>query len=199
MNQLSFEEALYPHYDDALKYCITLTAKALHTEAQDLLQDALLKAIQKFRQLENKDKFRPWLFQIITRTYLSKQRLKHWKRMLPLSEHVLHIPDVFDGFVITEKRQVLLAALGHLSNKQRTALLLFEIGGFSIQEIKRIQGDFGDSAVKSRLSRARLKMRRIIEALEGEESQKKEKTTLNNLDQLIHDTTQAGNKALHEG
>jgi len=199
MDQPSFEEALYPHYDDALKYCITLTAKATHTEAQDLLQDALLKAIQKYRQLEKKDKFRPWLFQIITRTYLSKQRLKHWKRMVPLSEHVIHIPDVFDGFEITEKRQVLLAALSHLSNKQRTALLLFEIGGFTIQEIKHIQGDFGDSAVKSRLSRARLKMRRIIEELEGEQPRKKEKTTLNNLDEMIHDTTHAGNKALHEG
>ncbi|MBX2822100.1 MAG: hypothetical protein KTR29_20570, partial [Rhodothermaceae bacterium] len=49
------------HYDDALKYCITLAAKATHTEAQDLLQDAFLKAIQKYQQLENKDKFRPYM------------------------------------------------------------------------------------------------------------------------------------------
>lgn len=199
MNRLPFEDALFPHYNDAVKYCITLTAKSTHTAAEDLLQDALLKAILKYKQLEDVGKFRPWFFQIISRTYLSKSRLKLWRKMIPLGDQVRHMPEVLDRFMVTEDQQVLLEALEQLSKKERTALLLFEIGGFSIEEIKQIQGDASISAVKSRLSRSRLRMRRFIEALDEQGTRSVQKHVFQNLDEVIHETTQKGIEALKRG
>ncbi|MEZ4821361.1 MAG: RNA polymerase sigma factor [Ignavibacteria bacterium] len=53
-------------------------------------------------------------------------------------------------------------ALAELSPVERSALLLFELGGFSIEEIKEIQNEKSASAVKSRLSRARSKLKKYI-------------------------------------
>ena len=149
--------------------------------------------------MEKKEKFRPWFFQIITRMYVSKQRLKLWKQFVPFGDEVRHIPEVFDAFVVTEKRQILLEALSRLSQKQRTAVLLFEIGGFSIAEIKQIQGDARISAVKSRLSRARTKMKQFIEELEVNGLRSQNPHALNNLDEVIHETTKKGIEALNRG
>jgi hypothetical protein len=57
-------------------------------------------------------------------------------------------------------------ALSRLKTKERVALLLFEIGGFSIEEIKTIQKEKSSSAVKSRLSRTREKLKQLINGLE---------------------------------
>ncbi|HEU4454664.1 MAG TPA: sigma factor-like helix-turn-helix DNA-binding protein, partial [Longimicrobium sp.] len=58
-----------------------------------------------------------------------------------------------------DERITILGALSGLSNKERAAVLLFELGGFSIEEIAGIQGERSISAVKSRLSRARARLR----------------------------------------
>ena len=67
-----------------------------------------------------------------------------------------------------DERWMLHQALATLSPKQRAALLLFEIGGFSIEEIATIQKAKSISAVKSRLSRTRQKLREALtDAEEG--------------------------------
>ena len=58
-----------------------------------------------------------------------------------------------------------LAVLGRLRSKERAALLLYELAGFSINEVAEIQGDRSASAVKSRLSRARTRAREIADHL----------------------------------
>ena len=62
----------------------------------------------------------------------------------------------------------MIGGLAQLSNKERTAILLFEIGGFSIQEITKLQEEKSESAVKSRLSRTRKKLKEFMEASGGE-------------------------------
>ena len=66
-----------------------------------------------------------------------------------------------------DERWMLHQALATLSPKQRAALLLFEIGGFSIEEIAVIQKARSISAVKSRLSRARQKLREALSEAEA--------------------------------
>jgi len=91
-------------------------------------------------------------------------RRKLWKRFVPLSEHETHIPDVFRHYEITPERMRLLRALSRISAKQRAAFLLFELAGFSLQEIQVIQGDKSLSAVKSRLQRTRRQLRDLLQA-----------------------------------
>lgn len=76
-----------------------------------------------------------------------------------------------DAFAIYQKdyfedNQWLVAALSQLEDKERSSILLFEIGGFSIKEITDIQKENSESAVKSRLSRTRKKLKEFMEQLE---------------------------------
>jgi len=71
-------------------------------------------------------------------------------------------PEVFQRPDWCDERLWLLAALAALSRKERAAVLLFELGGFSIEEIAAIQGERTLSSVKSRLSRARSRLRKLL-------------------------------------
>ncbi len=62
--------------------------------------------------------------------------------------------------------------------KERTAILLFEIGGFSIEEIKEMQNEKSISAIKSRLSRARDRMKKYILENENKNLQPSKKSLL---------------------
>jgi DNA-directed RNA polymerase specialized sigma24 family protein len=66
-----------------------------------------------------------------------------------------------------EREKIMLASLDTISEKERTAILLFEIGGLSLEEIRKVQKEISISAVKSRLSRTRLKLRNTIIQMEN--------------------------------
>ncbi|GAB5519035.1 MAG: hypothetical protein RhofKO_12860 [Rhodothermales bacterium] len=165
----SFTEQLKPHYAAAVRYCRALCARSPAAEADDVLQDSLLKAVEHYDRLRDPSRFKSWLFQIITRTFYSAQRRSYWRRFLPFSEvpEVEHMPAVYRS---ASERLLVLQALARLTDRQRTALLLYELAGFSVAEIATIQGDRSHSAVKSRLSRARKALQQVIADLERGES-----------------------------
>jgi RNA polymerase sigma-70 factor (ECF subfamily) len=163
-----FVELLKPHYNDALKYCRALCANRSADEAEDILQQALLQALEKLGSLKDTAKFRSWLFTIITRTFYTSERKSFWKKFLPLDNmQVPDIPEVYSREQESDNRAVLNYALSKLSAKERISILLFEVAEFSIEEITAIQNEKSLSAVKSRLSRARKKMKDVIETMEA--------------------------------
>jgi len=152
----AFLAALRPHYDDALRTCRALCAGWQPSEAEDVFQSALLKALETFGQLRDRDAFRPWLFQILTRTFYSAVRWRRVRRVLPLPTEVeAERLGLFSDEPEAGARADLMAALARLAPKERAALLLYEVAGFSVAEIAEVQGDRSRSAVKSRLARAR--------------------------------------------
>ncbi len=172
MESSGFFEVFNNCYNDAIRYCRTLTARLSRDEANDVIQQALLQAIENFSSLDDLTKFKPWLFKIITNVFYNSVKRNFWKRFLPLDDNPVDIPEVYSNSVDTEKRNLLYEALTVLNEKEKSALLLFEIAGFSIEEIAGIQNEKSDSAVKSRLSRARKKLRNKIEKLEKNKFEK---------------------------
>lgn len=160
----TFLSLLKPEYNDALKYCRALCSKSSPDDAEDVLQQSLLKAFENFEKLNDESKFRSWFFKIITREFYNSVRKNFWKNFLPADNHpeVHRIPEVYDRGVEDVEKTKLNNALSSLSDKERAAILLFEIAGFSIEEIKDLQNEKSLSAVKSRLSRARTKMKEYI-------------------------------------
>lgn len=160
-----FTELLKPHYNDALKYSRALCATWSADDAEDVLQQSFLLALENFESLKDITKFRSWFFKIITTTFYSSIRKHFWKKFLPIDDNnkfAEDIPDVYDRAEQSESRIILNKALSKLSKKERAAILLFEIGDFSIEEITAIQAEKSRSAVKSRLSRARMKLKKYI-------------------------------------
>src|SRR4030095_1226545 len=148
-----FIKLLKPVYSNAISYCIALTRSEF--EAKDLLQDSLLKALEKFDALKDDKKFKSWLFTILTRQYyLSYQKSLIKKKLLDRTPfETAEFPQIFEKETTEQNQKVLLQALNLVTEKERVAIVLFEVGDFSMEEIRMIQGEKSLSAVKSRISR----------------------------------------------
>lgn len=161
-----FISLLQPHYSSATQYCRALFQGT--KDAEDGLHDAIIAAMENFGSLKEEEKFRSWFFTIITRTFYSakKSETKRQKLFAVLTEKDTAFPAVYQDDVLSTKERVLHEALQSLTEKERAAILLFELGGFSLTEIQGIQGEKSLSAIKSRLSRTREKLRHKILQLE---------------------------------
>lgn len=103
------------------------------------------------------------------------------------SDFQIYAADFFD------ENQELIIALSQIDIKERAAILLFEIGGFSIKEITVIQNEKSESAIKSRLSRTRVKLKEIMEKLESENPPPSNIKSLKTSD-LYHETSELINQ-----
>jgi RNA polymerase sigma-70 factor (ECF subfamily) len=191
-----FTDLLKPHYDDAVNYCRALSSGSSKAEAEDVMQQALLKAYENIDSLRDKGSFKSWFFTIITRCFYNSVRKPFWSRFVSLTSEEGKVAfQVFEDEFF-EDNQILIAALSRISKKERVAILLFEIGGFSIEEITRIQNEKSESSIKSRLSRARKKLKVFMEDLENEERVSTQKVhSINQKSKdLYHETTKIINE-----
>ena len=150
-------------------------------DAEDALQDALLRAWRGLARFEGRSSLRSWLYTVATRTCLDSAETRG-KRALPVdlgpsSDRAVvgdapltevswlgPYPDAGLGHgpagpdAHYEQREAVelafVAALQHLPGNQRAALLLFEVLGFSAAEIAATM-DTSTASVNSALQRAR--------------------------------------------
>ncbi|NNF05218.1 MAG: RNA polymerase sigma factor [Candidatus Eisenbacteria bacterium] len=156
---------LEPFHRQALGTARRLTGS--ETDGDDLYQDAVLRAFQKLHSLREPASFRSWFFAILFSIHRSQCRRSFWKRFLTMDsgdgkslEWVGEDKTLFHGERLRTKR--IREALSSLPVSMREALLLFEVEGFHIHEIAKVQ-NVSESAVKSRLSRGRQRMRAFYE------------------------------------
>lgn len=195
-----FLEQLRPHYNDAVKYCRALTFRISIDDAEDLFQQSVLKGLENFSNLKEKEKFKSWFFKIITNEFINQTRKAFWKRFLPLDENISHsrMPEIFHEIEKTEKNNILYHALGMLTAKERSCILLYELADFSIEDIRKIQNEKSLSAVKSRLSRARGKLKEQIIKLEASQEIRYKKISSQNLGDLENETLKLISEFKHD-
>ena len=118
---------------------------------EDLVNESLLIAFKKMNEIKNEKAFLSYLIGISTRILANSKRKK---KSINVDE-----PSIFTQYPdpnnFIEKQfeiELLYQSLAKLPELQKEAIILFEITGFSIKEIMKIQ-DSGESAVKQRLSR----------------------------------------------
>jgi len=142
-------------------------------DAEDALQDALVRAWRGLPGFTGRGTLRSWLYTVATRTCLDTARSRG-RRALPVdlgpsSTHAVlgdtPLTDVAwlepfaeqPGAAYEQRETVELAfvaAVQHLPANQRAALLLFEVLGFSAAEIAGVM-DTSTASVNSALQRAR--------------------------------------------
>lgn len=155
-----FLALLEPVHQSLSDYCRAMQHN--QHDAEDLLSDTLLVAFENLDKLRDRSAFRSYLFGIACR--LSKKRFRNEKKKGVWNEEQMQnnasnlpspdsLPDV----------KVLYSALNELPEKQKEALVLFEISGFSIREIAAIQNS-SESAIKQRLKRGREKLAKQLGA-----------------------------------
>lgn len=127
---------------------------------RDLMNDSLLVAYEKFDTLRSKEAFLSFLFSICVRV-LGNYHQKKRENRIPEGNAHLEIRDKSTNPQSHADIHYLYEALTQLPHEQRESIILFEISGFSIQEITVIQ-NASESAVKQRLKRGREKLMEIL-------------------------------------
>jgi len=132
-------------------------------DGDDLLQEAVLRAHAHLDGLRDESRFRAWFFAVLLSVHRSRSRRSFWCRFLPLGDVVAggREPAAAEEAGIDERWRALRAraALARLPAAQREAIVLHDVEGFPVEEVAAMQG-VTPSAVKSRLSRGRDRLRR---------------------------------------
>ncbi len=134
-------------------------------EAEDVAQEAFVRAFRGLAQLRGDGGFGPWLLRIVVRLCLDRQRRAHWTREAPpdaVAEAAA--PSSQDA---VDTRLLVEALLDRLTPPMRAALVLREIEGLEYHEIADALG-VPVGTVRSRLNAARAQFRALWAAALGE-------------------------------
>ncbi len=162
-----FEAALLPHLDAAYDFARHLVRDP-HA-AEDVIQDAYLRALKYFRSFRGTDG-KGWLLAIVRHVAFSRRRATMESITAEFDEE-LHgeapAAQAPDAALLREETAARVhAALGRLPARFREVLVLRELEELSYEEIGRI-ARIPAGTVMSRLARARERLRRLLLAEEG--------------------------------
>ena len=157
------EETVLPHLDAAFNYARWLTKS--QAEAEDVVQDACVRAIRSFSSLRDDDA-RPWLFAIIRNTWYS--RVSRRTNLTEVNTEDGGRRERPDQALDPEERllqqhtvALVRAALEQLPVDFREVIVLREIEGLSYKEIAAVvRVPIG--TVMSRLARARERLAAVL-------------------------------------
>ena len=128
------------------------------SDADDLAQDVLVKAYISSTGYQEKGRFRSWLFKIAHNTFLNHKASCRTMESIDEARALLSSDTAESSF----QHQDLYLALSTLPPKERSAITLFYLNGYSIKEISKMT-DTSEDAVKKQLSRGRDKLKQILE------------------------------------
>ncbi|MBI1941392.1 MAG: sigma-70 family RNA polymerase sigma factor [Acidobacteria bacterium] len=155
-------------------YRLALNITGNPADAEDVLQDACLKAYEKLGQFHGDSRFYTWLVRIAVNEALMKLRKRRGNTEVSLDAPLetddsdimpREIEDWGDTpeqrYAKTQLQEILAEAIGGLEDPYRTVFVLRDIEELSTEETATTLG-LSVPAVKSRLLRARLKMRQRL-------------------------------------
>ena len=148
-----------PLHERFARYCATRAFGLLQTE--DLVQEAVLAALQGWDRLRDKDRLLSYMIGIVNNLVRNHHRRGKFRAEWD-EERLARLENRLGGDAeLALDVHYLLRALEALPAEQREAIELFEISGFSIREVADIQ-QTTEGAVKTRLSRARRTLRETL-------------------------------------
>ena len=157
---LAGERHLYATLVDKYKsYTFTITFKILQNrpEAEEAAQDAFIKAFHHLAGFNRQSKFSTWLYRIAFNTAISYKR-KHRHQFQSIENTVIEYNQDGDSMLEkADKKKYLNLAISKLGETDRTALTLFYLQEFSLEEIADIM-NMQANTLKVRIHRARLKV-----------------------------------------
>lgn len=125
--------------------------------ADDIAQEAFVKAWLSRDMVSDCAKFKAWVFRVAYNTFLNNRRAE--RPMAGYDDALGVCAD--EASDATFRYQELYQALDRLSPKERASVLLFYMEGYSIKEISDIAGVSAD-AVKQHLSRGRNHLKELL-------------------------------------
>lgn len=143
-------------------------------DAEEVAQDAFLKAYRGLKGFKQNSSFSTWLYRIVYNSAISHIRLKK-NRILSIEDFPAEIKDFTEDNTSVEEAEkeyrnsLVTFALQKINEDDRALVTLYYYEEMSTDEISEVTG-IGKSNVKVRLFRARQKMQEIIERVEMKKS-----------------------------
>ncbi len=177
-------------------------------DAEDVLQETFVKAYRGLKTFDGRSKISTWLFRIATNEALMVIRRKH-PDVVSIDEPVeteegeqepIQIIDwccLPESELLSEEtREKLDAAVQKLPERLRVVFILRDINDLSTHETAEVLG-LTDTAVKTRLSRARLRLREELSVYFGERVNRMQDEGITKSDQDAHKEPKETASSLH--
>jgi RNA polymerase sigma factor (sigma-70 family) len=158
-DQASFGALVEKHRRDALRVAYAIA----DGEAEDVTQDAFVKAYRNLARFESSRSFKPWLLAIVTNEAKNRRRSFARRsalvlRVRPLADTVEHVES---EVVAHERREALVAAMAKLPDRDREVIGLRYFAQLSEADMATAM-QCAAGTVKSRLARALERLRREL-------------------------------------
>ena len=173
-------ERLVVRYQDRI-FNVIIKIVGNYDDAAELTQETFVKVIEKINTFKSQSSFYTWLFRVAVNTTLNfcRKRFKVSTRSLDavaggsdgetgkrLSEYLTDETEIDPAELAQNKEtgEIVMTALAKLDDNHRVVIVLRDIEGMSYAEVAQSLGlELG--TVKSRISRARAELRKILEAI----------------------------------
>ncbi len=161
----AFERLAGVHTDHL--YTVVLRLVGDRAEAEDVVQETLLRAWRGIGRFQGRSLFFTWLYRIaINEANRALEKRFRAGRSVQVNEEAVQLAaparqEPANQAEQAELHAALEAAIAELAPAYRTAFVLRDIEGFSTREAAEI-AEIGEAAFKSRLHQARLKVRAVV-------------------------------------
>jgi RNA polymerase sigma-70 factor (ECF subfamily) len=142
------------------RYCARMVGSVI--DGEDVLQDALIKAVEAFASAGEIANPQGWLFRIAHNTALDFLRRRNRQQALQSGEEVDMIADPADAVLSRQIAGASLRTFMRLPVAQRSSVILMDVLGCSLQEVCEVM-DYSLPAVKAALHRGRGQLRELAE------------------------------------
>lgn len=182
----AFMQLIEPH--EQRLYNLALRVTGSKEDAEDVLQDTLLNALEHLNEFRGEAAFGTWLYRIamhnafrvlkkrrggevVSLEELTAERTEEDDEPFPHPEFIAEWRDPAEIAEQNELRRIFDEAIQQLPENYRAVFLLRDVEGLSTKEVAEILG-ISEGNVKTRLLRARLRLREILSRYFGDESRK---------------------------
>ena len=156
----AFEAALAE--SSTLAFRVAFSVLRHRQDAEDVAQEALVKAHRSFRQIRQRDRFRAWLVRLTWRLAIDRRR-GDLRRAARESAHAREQPVVSgpDAPTDPERTAALWRAIDELPEKLRVVVVLANIQEHDLNDVAALLG-LPTGTVKSRLFAARARLKELL-------------------------------------
>lgn len=164
-----FEKLVQPHLEAMYRFAFRLSGQ--QQDAEDLVQDVVVKLYPRLEELEGIEQLRPWLNRVLYRHFIDQVRRKGRRADRPVSDvaepeqqatfldsYAADMPELTEQIDSARLKPIMDSVIQELSPDMRTLMLLHDVDGWSQEDIARVL-EVPVGTVKSRVHRCRASLR----------------------------------------
>jgi RNA polymerase sigma-70 factor (ECF subfamily) len=155
----AFSKLVARYMDPA--YAVSLSILRHEQDAEDAVQAAFIRALDRIGQLRPGSRFGPWFYRVLRSTCLNLRRRELLRSHSEVPETAKSGHNPHREFEQREARKRVLDALDQLPERQRTAVMMYDLEGYDHADIAMIL-EIAVGTSRANLHHGRQALRRVL-------------------------------------